>query len=71
MGSFVPLGCRFANEQELRFQFANSSNMGNALLYSGQLSTSQESHITASKRSDLSSTILQDCRFADAQYSGF
>ena len=66
-GAGPPQGGCLADDQESRFQAANHSNMGNAVLYGSRLANSQESHFQAVKRIDMSIAILQEAIYADAQ----
>ena len=58
---------RFADFQEFCFQAAKRSDMNCEELQLSLLAYWQEWHFQASKRSDKSNTILQGCRFADAE----
>ncbi len=67
MSSAVLEGSRSANINEFCFQAAKPSNMDCVEVQRCLFADCQEWHFQAAKRSDKSSTILQEGRFVHAQ----
>ena len=65
MGTAVMKGLRFADTQELCFEYWKRSNMACSALLCCRFADSQKSRFQASKRSNMVSGVLEDGRSAD------